>query len=48
MASLSRDEITSIAVIDITVAVFAWYQTNMTGLQQLTNALLVVLAVRRP
>jgi len=38
MTGLSRDETVSIVVIGITVAVFAWYRTGMTGIQQWTNA----------
>jgi len=43
MASLSRDEIASIAVIGITVAVFAWYRTSLTGIQRWTNASIALL-----
>ena len=43
MASLSRDEVASIAVIGITVAVFAWYRTGLTGIHQWTNAIIVFL-----
>lgn len=42
LRNLSGDEVVSIAMIGITVAVFAWYQTNMTGLQRLTNAVLAL------
>ncbi|MFT4890047.1 MAG: hypothetical protein ACI9YT_000960 [Halobacteriales archaeon] len=48
MVSLSRDEAVSIAVLAITVAVFAWYRTDLTGIQRWANAtiaLLVSLAV---
>lgn len=38
LADLSRDERVSIALISITVAVFAWYQSEMTGIQRWTNA----------
>jgi hypothetical protein len=38
MLGLSRDEIVSIVIIGITVAVFAWYQADMTGIQRWTNA----------
>jgi hypothetical protein len=41
--NLSRDDIVSIVVIGITVAVFAWYQTNMTGIQRMTNAVIALL-----
>jgi hypothetical protein len=43
MASLSRDETVSIAVIGITAAVFAWYRTDMTGTQRWTNTTIVLL-----
>jgi hypothetical protein len=43
MAELSRDEIASIAVISITVAVFALYQTSSTGIQRWTNAIVALL-----
>jgi cell division protein FtsW (lipid II flippase) len=43
MAGLSRDESASIAVIGTTVAVFAWYQTDLTGIQRWTNVLIVLL-----
>jgi hypothetical protein len=43
LRNLNRDEIVSITVIGITVAVLAWYQTNMTGIQRLTNAVIVLL-----
>lgn len=38
--NLSRDEIVSITVVGITVAVLAWHQTNMTGIQRLTNSII--------
>jgi hypothetical protein len=41
--NLSRDEIVSITVIGITVAVLAWYQTNMTGIQRLANSIISLL-----
>jgi len=41
--NLSRDEIVSITIIGITVAVFAWYRTNMTGIQRLSNSIIVLL-----
>lgn len=43
MAGLSRDEIAAIAGIGITVAVFAWYRTGLTGMQRWTNAIIVLL-----
>lgn len=43
IASLSRDEIASIAVIGVTVAVFAWYRTGLTGIQRWTNAIIALL-----
>jgi hypothetical protein len=43
MAGLSRDEIAAIAGIGITVAVFAWYRTGLTGIQRWTNAIIVLL-----
>jgi uncharacterized membrane protein len=43
LAGLSRDEVASIAVIGITVAVFAWFRTGLTGIQQWTNAIIVFL-----
>jgi hypothetical protein len=43
LASLSRDEIASIAVIAITVAVFAWFRTDMTGVQRWTGTLVALL-----
>ncbi|TSD15824.1 hypothetical protein DP107_01180 [Haloglomus irregulare] len=43
LRDLSGDEIVSIAVIGITVAVLAWYQTNMTGIRRLTDAVIVLL-----
>ncbi|MFQ3295015.1 MAG: hypothetical protein ACI9PP_001942 [Halobacteriales archaeon] len=43
MVSLSRDETVSIAVIGITVGVFAWYRTDMTGIQRWTNATIVLI-----
>jgi hypothetical protein len=42
--NLSRDEIVSITVIGITVTVLAWYQTDMTGIQRLTNSIIILLA----
>lgn len=38
--NLSRDEIVSITVVGITVAVLACHQTNMTGIQRLTNSII--------
>jgi hypothetical protein len=43
MAGLSRDEVASIALIGITVAVFAWYRTGLTGIQRWTNVIIVLL-----
>ena len=43
MASLSRDRIAAIAGIGVTVAVFAWYRTGLTGIQRWTNAIIVLL-----
>lgn len=43
MAGLSRDEIASIAVIGVTVAVFAWYRTDLIGIQRWTNAIIALL-----
>ena len=43
MAGLSRTEIASIAVIGITVTVFAWYRPGLTGIQRWTNAIIVLL-----
>jgi hypothetical protein len=43
MAGLSRDESVSITVLGITVAVFAWYRTSMTGIQRWTNAIIALL-----
>ncbi len=43
MTGLSRDETVSIVVTGITVAVFAWYRTDMTGIQRWTNATIVLL-----
>jgi len=43
MRNLSRDELVSITVIGITAAVLAWYQTNLTGVQRLTTAVLTLL-----
>jgi hypothetical protein len=48
MTGVSRDETASVVIIGITVAVFAWYRTGMTGLHQWTNtaiAFLVGIAV---
>ena len=41
--NLSRDEFMGIVVISITVAVFAWYQTNMTGIERWMNTTMVLL-----
>jgi hypothetical protein len=43
MTGLSRDETASIVIIGITVAVFAWYRTGMTGIQQWTNTAIAFL-----
>lgn len=43
VAGVSRDGIVSIAVISITVAVFAWYQTGLTEIQRWTNTTIVLL-----
>jgi cell division protein FtsW (lipid II flippase) len=43
MLGLSRDETVSIVIIGITVAVFAWYRVDMTGVQRWTNATIVFL-----
>ena len=41
--NLSRDEFIGIVVISITVAVLAWYQTDMTGIQRWANTTMVLL-----
>jgi threonine/homoserine efflux transporter RhtA len=41
--NLSRNEIVSIIIIGITVAVLAWYRTDMTGIQRLTNSIIGLL-----
>lgn len=43
MAGLSRDESVSIVVIAITVAVFAWYRSDMTGIQRVTTVTMALL-----
>jgi len=43
MTGLARDETTSVVIIGITVAVFAWYRTSMTGIQQWTNTAIAFL-----
>jgi hypothetical protein len=48
MTGLSRDETVSIVFIGVTVAIFAWYQTGVTGIQRwvsTTIAFLVSIAV---
>jgi hypothetical protein len=43
MTGFSTDETASIVIIGITVAVFAWYRTGMTGIQQWTNTAIAFL-----
>lgn len=42
MAGFSRDETVSLTVLAITVAVFAWYRSDMTGISRLTNAIIAL------
>ena len=41
MTRLSRDETMSIVLIGITVAVLAWYRSDLTGIHRWTNTTLV-------
>jgi len=43
MAGLSRNEIASLTALGLTVAVFAWYRTDLTGIQRWTNATIALL-----
>lgn len=43
MAGFSRDETVSLTVLAITVAVFAWYRSDMTGISRWTNAIIALL-----
>jgi hypothetical protein len=43
MAGFSSDETVSITVLAITVAVFAWYRSDMTGISRWTNAIIALL-----
>jgi hypothetical protein len=42
MAGFSRDETVSLTVLAITVAVFAWYRSDMTGISRWTNAIIAL------
>ncbi|PSQ57010.1 MAG: hypothetical protein BRD23_09035 [Halobacteriales archaeon SW_9_67_25] len=43
MATLHREEVTSIVVVGTILAVFAWYGSEMSGIQRLTNSVIVSL-----
>ena len=42
MVTLHREEITTIVVVGVLLAVFAWYSSEMSGIQRMINSIIVL------